>query len=61
VPNGLHVIRTGLLEKLLEVISGLLCLVLEIMLSSRDKLLIRVANILIVVTLIVAGSDRVIP
>jgi hypothetical protein len=61
VPNGLHVIRTGLLEKLLEVISGLLCLVLEIMLSSRDKLLIRVTNILIIVTLIVAGSDRVIP
>jgi hypothetical protein len=58
VPDGVCVIGTGCLEKLLKVVSGLLRLALEIMLSSSDELLIRVANILVVVTLIVAGGDR---
>jgi hypothetical protein len=48
----------GCLKKLLEVISGLTRLVLEIMLSSGDELRIGVANNFVVVTLIVAGSDR---
>jgi hypothetical protein len=52
------VIGTSCLEKLLEVISRMLRLVLQITLSSDDELLIGVANILVVITLVTAGSDR---
>jgi hypothetical protein len=52
------VIGIGCLKKLLEVISGLPCLALEIVLSSNDELLIEVTNILVVVTLVAADSDR---
>jgi hypothetical protein len=58
VPNGIRVIGIGCLKKLLEVISGLPCLALEIVLSSNDELLIEVTNILVVVTLVAADSDR---
>jgi hypothetical protein len=40
------------------VISGLSRLALEIALSSDNKLLIGVTNILVIVTLVVAGSDH---
>jgi hypothetical protein len=52
------VIGTSCLEKLLEVISRMLRLALQITLSSDDELLIGVANILVVITLVTAGSDR---
>jgi hypothetical protein len=45
------------LKKLLKVISGLLCLALEVVLSSGNELLVRVICPFIVVTLIVASSD----
>jgi hypothetical protein len=57
VPNGVHVIGTGSLEKLLKVVSGLPHLELKIMLSNSDELLVRVTDILFVVTLIVTGSE----
>jgi hypothetical protein len=56
--NGVRVIGTGRLEKLLEVVSGLLRLALEITLNSDDELLLGVTNILVVVTLVTAGSGR---
>jgi hypothetical protein len=37
---------------------GLSCLALEITLSSGEELLIRVTNILVIVTLVTASSDR---
>jgi hypothetical protein len=58
VPNGVCVIGTGCLEKLLKVISGLSCQELEITLSSGNELLIGVTNILVIVTLVIAGSDH---
>jgi hypothetical protein len=44
------------IQKLLELISGQPCLVLDLTLSGSDELLVRVANILVVVTLIVASG-----
>jgi hypothetical protein len=58
VPNGVRMIGTGCLEKHLEVISGLPRLALEVALSSGDKLLVGVIGILVIVTLIIAASDR---
>jgi hypothetical protein len=52
------VIGIGCLKKLLEVISRLSRLALEITLSSGDELLIRVTNILVIVTLVTSGSDH---
>jgi hypothetical protein len=52
------VIGIGFLKKIHEVISGLPCLALEIVLSSDDELLIEVTNTLVVVTLVAADSDR---
>jgi hypothetical protein len=51
-------IGTGYLEKLLEVISGLPRLALEVSLSSGDELLFRVADLLVVATLITAGNHH---
>jgi hypothetical protein len=51
-------ILMGHLEKLLEVISGLPWLVLQVVLRGDDELLIRVTDLLVVVTLITDGSDR---
>jgi hypothetical protein len=45
------------LEKILEVISGLSHLTLDITLSGGDELLIGVIDILVIVTLIVVDSD----
>jgi hypothetical protein len=58
VLDGVRVIGTGCLEKLLKVVSGLPCLVLKITLSSGDELLIGVTNILVVVTLVAASGDH---
>jgi hypothetical protein len=58
VPNGVRVIGTGCLKKLVEVVSRLPCPALEIALSSGDELLIGVTNILIIVTLVTDGSVR---
>jgi hypothetical protein len=52
------VIGTGCLEKLLKVVSGVSRLLLEIALSSGDELLIRVANITVVVTHVAAVDDH---
>jgi hypothetical protein len=51
-------IGTGCLRKLLEVIGEQPCLALDLALGGGDELLIRVANILVIVTLITAGGDR---
>jgi hypothetical protein len=52
------VIWIGCLEKLLKVVGGLPRLAPEITLSSGDELLVVVANILVILTLIIAGGDR---
>jgi hypothetical protein len=56
VCDGVRVIGTGCLEKLLEVVCGLQRLAHEIALSSGAKLLVRVTNILVVVALIRASG-----
>jgi hypothetical protein len=58
VPNRVHVIGIGCHDKLLKLISELPCLALEIALSSADKLLIGVGNILVIVTLITVDTDH---
>jgi hypothetical protein len=55
VPNGVRMVRAGHLEKLLEVIGWLPCLVLEIPISNGDVFLVIVIGLLIIV---VAGSDH---
>jgi hypothetical protein len=50
-------IGAGCLEKLLEVISGLPCLALEITLSNGDELVARVIGLLVIVALVTTGSD----
>jgi hypothetical protein len=51
-------IGTGCLEKVLEVISGLPRLAHGVILDSGSELLVEVANLLVVVTLVSAGSDH---
>jgi hypothetical protein len=58
VPNGVCMIEAGGLKKLLEVISGLPHLALEVTLSSGDELLVGVTDLLVIVTLIAVGSDH---
>jgi hypothetical protein len=50
-------IGAGGLKKLLEVIGGLPHLVLEVMLSGSNELLIEIVGLLVIVTLIIVGSD----
>jgi hypothetical protein len=56
--NGVRMVGASRFEKLLEVIGRLPHLVLDVALSSSDTLLIRVIGVLVVVTLIGAGSDH---
>jgi hypothetical protein len=58
VPNGVRMVGAGYLKKLLEVIGGLSCLTLEIMLSNGDELLVRVVGLLVVVALVTASGDH---
>jgi hypothetical protein len=51
-------IVTGCLEILLEVISVLPRLELEVMLSSDDELLIGVSDLLVIVSHVVASGDH---
>jgi hypothetical protein len=51
-------IGTWCLEKLLEVIDGQPCLALDLVLIGGNELLIGVTNVLVIVTLIIATSDR---
>jgi hypothetical protein len=51
-------IGTCRLEKLLEVITGLPRLALEVALSGGNELLIGIADIIVIITQVVAGSDR---
>jgi hypothetical protein len=51
-------VGAGYLKKLLEVIGGLSCLTLEIMLSNGDELLVRVVGLLVVVALVTASGDH---
>jgi hypothetical protein len=51
-------IWTGCLKKLLEVIGEQSCLALDISLSDGDDLLIRVANVVVIVTLVAVGGDH---
>jgi hypothetical protein len=52
------VVGTGRLEKLLEVIGRLPRLVFEVTLSGGDELLIKIIRLLVIVSLITAGSNR---
>jgi hypothetical protein len=47
-----------LFEKLLEVIGGLPCLMLEIALSSSNELIVGVVNLCVISTLMATGSDH---
>jgi hypothetical protein len=58
VPNGVRIIGTGCLEKLLKVISRLPHLALEVVLCRGDEHLIRVTNLLVVVILVTASGDH---
>jgi hypothetical protein len=51
-------IGTCHLDKLLQVISELSCLVLAIVLGNGDELLIGVTNLLAIVSLVTSGYDR---
>jgi hypothetical protein len=57
VPNRVCMIGTCCLEKLLKVISGLSRLALEVVLNSGDDLFVGVTDLLVVITLVAAGSD----
>jgi hypothetical protein len=57
MPDGVRMIGAGGLKKLLEVIGGLPHLVLEVMLSGSNELLIEIVGLLVIVTLIIVGSD----
>jgi hypothetical protein len=57
MPNGVHMVGTGRFVKLLKVIIGRTRLVLEVALSSGNKLLIRVIGLLVIAARIAAGSD----
>jgi hypothetical protein len=57
VPDRVHVVGTGCLKKLREVISRLSHLAFEVGLSCSDELLIKIIRLLVVVTLIIVGSD----
>jgi hypothetical protein len=57
VPDGVRMIGTGCLEKLLEMISEQSCLALDITFGSGDELLVRVADILVIVTRLTTGGD----
>jgi hypothetical protein len=50
-------VRAGRLTKLLKVVGRLPCLVLEVTLCGGNALLVGIISLLIVVTLIAAGSD----
>jgi hypothetical protein len=58
VLNRVCMIVTGCLEILLEVISVLPRLELEVMLSSDDELLIGVSDLLVIVSHVVASGDH---
>jgi hypothetical protein len=57
VSDKVHMIWAGCFEKLFEVISELPRLALRIALSSGDKLHVKFASVLVVVTLIIACGD----
>jgi hypothetical protein len=57
VHNMVRMIGIGYIWMLLEVISGQPCLALDLALGGGDELLIRVANVLVIVTLVVASGD----
>jgi hypothetical protein len=57
MPNSVRIIGAGHLEKLLKVIDRLSHLVLELAFISGNELLVGVIRLLVVVTLIAAGSD----
>jgi hypothetical protein len=57
VPYGVCVIWVGRLEELFKVIGRLPRLALEVMISSSDVIFIKVTSLLVVVTLIIAGSN----
>jgi hypothetical protein len=58
MPNGVCMIGTGCLEKLLEVMCRLPHLALEVTLSGGHDLLIGVPSLLVVIPLIAASSER---
>jgi hypothetical protein len=55
--DGVRMIGIGCLKKLLEVISGLPRLAFEVVLHGGDELLVGVTDFLVVIPLIIAGSD----
>jgi hypothetical protein len=57
MPNRVHMVGAGRFEKLLKVIGGLPCLVLEVTFSSGNELLIGVIGLLVFATLVTAGGD----
>jgi hypothetical protein len=57
VPNGICMVGSGRLEKLIEVIGRLPRLALEITLGSGNELYVGIVSLLVVVTLVIAGSD----
>jgi hypothetical protein len=58
VLDRVHMIWVGCFKKLFKVIGRLSRLVLKNMLDGDDELLVRVANVLIVITIVIAGGDR---
>jgi hypothetical protein len=58
MPNRVHMIGVGCLEKLLDLIRRLPCLALDVTLCSGDELLVGVIGLLVIVTLVAASSDH---
>jgi hypothetical protein len=58
MPNGVWMVGAGHLEKLLKVIDRLLHLALEVPLINGNEVLIRIIDLLVIVTLIIASCNR---
>jgi hypothetical protein len=57
MPNMVHMVGAGSFGKLLEVINELLHLMFEVALTSDNELLVGVIDLLVIASLVTAGSD----